>query len=85
MSDSAAIASLVTQLGYPTAPQQMEARLRKLLSRPEYATLVAESSEEVVGMVGAYFNHGLQFDSSYGRLIGLVVDGRWRGRDRFRR
>lgn len=80
MGDSIAIARLVTQLGYPTTPAEMEGRLKRLLSHPEYTTVVAETSNEVVGMVGAYVGHALEFDSRYGRLTGLIVDASWRRR-----
>ena len=80
MGDSSAIARLVTQLGYPTTPPEMEERLKRLLSHPEYTTIVAEASDHVVGLVGAYLRHALEFDSTYGRLTGLVVDEGWRRR-----
>jgi GNAT superfamily N-acetyltransferase len=80
IGDSSAIARLVTQLGYPTTPSEMEERLKRLLSHPEYTTIVAEASDQVVGLVGAYLGHALEFDPRYGRLTGLVVDDRWRGR-----
>jgi GNAT superfamily N-acetyltransferase len=80
IDDSSAIARLVTQLGYPTTPLEMEERLKPLLSHPEDTTIVAEASGQVVGLVGAYLGHALEFDSTYGLLTGLVVDERWRGR-----
>ena len=58
----------------------MEPRLQRLLTQPDYTTLVAEHSDEIVGLVGAYMGHALEFDPTYGRLTGLVVDERWRGR-----
>jgi len=58
----------------------MGERLLQLLARPEYITLVADVSGEVVGMVGASLGHALEFDGPYGRLTGLIVDARWRGR-----
>lgn len=79
-ADSGAIAGLVTELGYPVEPEQMEKRLLQLLARPEYTTLVVEISGEVVGMVGAYLAYALEFDGTYARLTGLIVDARWRGR-----
>ena len=79
-ADSAAIAALVTQLGYPVDPAAMAERLKQLCARPDYITLVAEVSGEVIGMVGAYLGYALEFDGPYGRLTGLVVDASWRGR-----
>jgi len=80
IGDAAPIAGLLTQLGYPTTPSNMEKRLGRLLSHPDYTTFVAASSGEIVGLVGAYLGHALEFDVRYGRFTGLVVDTRWRGR-----
>jgi len=79
-ADASAIAALVTQLGYPTAPAEMEQRLRRLLVQPEYTIVVAELAGEIAGLAAAYLGHALEFDSAYGQLTGLVVDERWRGR-----
>jgi GNAT superfamily N-acetyltransferase len=72
--------ALVTQLGYPTAPAEMEARLRRLLSHPDYTTIVAEASGRIIGMVGAYQGLALELDTPYALLTALVVDAGWRGR-----
>ena len=80
MSDAAVIASLVTQLGYPTCTGKMQERLGLLLARPDYVTLVAVSGEEVVGLVGAYLSLALEYTGTFGRLTGMVVDEKWRGR-----
>src|SRR5262245_35994948 len=80
ITDSSRIAGLLTQLGYPTTPAEMEDRLAVLLSHSDYATFVAETSGQVVGLVGAYLGLALEFDTRYGRLTGLVVDTDWRGR-----
>jgi GNAT superfamily N-acetyltransferase len=79
LSDSTAIAALVTQLGYPTAPADMKARLELLLPHPEHSMVVAETSGEVVGLVAAQVGNALEFNGTYGRINGLVVDARWRG------
>src|SRR5262245_7861960 len=44
ITDSSRIAGLLTQLGYPTTPAEMEDRLAVLLSHSDYATFVAETS-----------------------------------------
>jgi ribosomal protein S18 acetylase RimI-like enzyme len=80
LSDSAAIAALVSQLGYLTTPPEMKGRLERLLTHPEHAIIVAEASGDVVGLVAAQVGHGLEFNGTYGRITGLVVDSHWRGR-----
>ena len=80
LTDAPTIARLVTQLGYPTSSIQMEKRLQILLAHSDYITLVAEVSGSVVGLVGVYLGHAIEFSTTYGRLTGLVVDEKWRGR-----
>jgi GNAT superfamily N-acetyltransferase len=79
VADSASIADLVTQLGYPTTAAEMEQRLRRMLAHPDYVMIVAESSGELIALVGAYIGLAIEFDEPYGRLTGLVVRDRWRG------
>jgi sarcosine oxidase gamma subunit len=50
--DTAALARLMTQLGYPTSPAEMGERLEAILRSPGYYTVVAEAEEEVIGMAG---------------------------------
>lgn len=78
-ADAASIASLVTQLGYPSTPAEMTGRLKVLLSLPEYIIFVAEADGDIVGLVGAYMAYSLEFSGMYGRLITLIVDERHRG------
>ena len=79
-SDAPAVAALVTQLGYPTAPAEMRGRLERLLAHPEHSMVVAEAEGEVVGLVAAQLGYALEFDGVYCRINGLVVDAQWRGR-----
>jgi GNAT superfamily N-acetyltransferase len=79
VSDSPAIAGLVTQLGYPTSGEEMAVRLGAILARPEHILLIAETDGSIVGLVGANLALGLELNGPYGRLTGLVVDEAWRG------
>ena len=65
LSDSPAIAALVTQLGYPTAGTEMHGRLARLLADPDQAMIVAEASGDVVGLVSAQIGQTLEFDGIY--------------------
>jgi GNAT superfamily N-acetyltransferase len=80
IADATAIAALMTQLGYPSTPTQIEARLARMLAHPDYIALVAEAEDGVVALVLVHLEHGLEYDAIYGRIMGLVVDERWRGR-----
>lgn len=79
LNDSPAIASLITQLGYPTSPGQMRTRLEAILDQPEYRSFVAERNGEVVGFVGLGIEFFYERDGLCGRLLALVVDERFRG------
>jgi len=70
----------MTQLGYPSTPQDSQRRLTRMLAHADYAGVVAESDDEVVALVLVHLEHGLEYDAIYGRIMGLVVDDRWRGR-----
>ena len=77
--DASAIASLITQLGYPVSTEEMAGRVKILFSMPQYMTFVAEAGGDVVGLVGAYMGYSLEFSGMYGRLTALVVDEKCRG------
>jgi len=76
--DAAAIADLVTQLGYPTALASMEPRLKRVLSLSHHRIVVAETAGAVIGVAGACVDHGVELEA-YGRITALAVDERWRG------
>lgn len=80
LSDSTTIAALMTQLGYPSTPAQIETRLTRMLEHPDYAAVVADADGEVVALVLIHLERGLEYDAVYGRIMGLVIDERWRGR-----
>ena len=48
VADSQAIASLVSELGYPTSTSQMQRRLEVILNQPDYHTLVACGGGDIV-------------------------------------
>jgi N-acetylglutamate synthase-like GNAT family acetyltransferase len=75
--DAAAIAALLGQLGYPTAPGAVRARLARLDAEP----LVAEDAGAVVGLAAVQIMHVLEHDAPVARLTALVVraDARRRG------
>ena len=72
--DTHALAALMTQLGYPTDPDAMRARMERIASRADYVTFVAEAEGVVVGMAGAMRGWAHYQDEPYARLQALVVD-----------
>jgi len=78
-ADSAAVAGLMTDLGYPTTVGQMQARLEHLLDHPDYHAIVAEDGGRVVGLVGLGRGWYFEKDGGYVRVLALVVEAKRRG------
>ena len=77
-ADSAALARLATQLGYPTTAEQAARRAAEILSRSDHRVLVAEAAGEVVGWIHVAESETLESDRS-AEIAGLVVDEAFRG------
>ncbi|MBZ5513411.1 MAG: GNAT family N-acetyltransferase [Acidobacteriia bacterium] len=72
--DAERVAELATQLGYPSTPQQVGARLGHLLPRDEHAVYVAElGAGPVIGWVHVFVKHTAESDPQ-AEIGGLVVD-----------
>jgi GNAT superfamily N-acetyltransferase len=77
--DSAAVATLCGQLGYPTAAGDVARRLDRIAAQPLAALLVAEEQSRVVGWIHVAVTPVLESDL-YAEIAGLVVDADHRGR-----
>lgn len=80
LSDAAQVAGLITQLGYPTLPDEMAQRLTGLLADPGYATFVAEHDSSIIGVAGGAMARYYEKNGLYARLVVLVVSDKSRGR-----
>lgn len=71
--DVETIALLMADLGYPTPVREMQTKLKKIFSHPDYRTIVAVLNNEIVGFSGLM--RGLSFERSgkYVRVISFVV------------
>lgn len=72
LDDSAALAALSTELGYPTAPEVQRKRLALLLNRPEHAVFVAEAEGRIVGWLHVFLRPLVESDLA-AEIGGLVV------------
>jgi GNAT superfamily N-acetyltransferase len=79
-ADAAALADLLTQLGYPTRASEMEMRMEAIFADKNYATFVAVSEGEVCGMIGTFTCYSYEHNSPSGRILALVVSEKMRGR-----
>ena len=78
LTDVAPVARLSGQLGYPATDREVRERLRAILRRPDHAVFVAEINESVVvGWVQVHHTQPIVEDR-YARIVGLVVDERFR-------
>jgi predicted N-acetyltransferase YhbS len=73
-ADAAALAELMRQLGYPTTDAEMKARLRRILPRRDYRTVVALNGRVVVGMIGGAIFPTYGDNEPVGRIVALVVN-----------
>jgi len=77
-ADTAALAKLMGELGYPATTEQMGRRFSEINGEANYVTLVAEVQEAVVGMAGAFSGLAFESDDRYVRIIALVVTEEFR-------
>ena len=77
-SDVAAIAGLLTQLGYPVEPPTVEVRLQRLAVVGD-RVVVGELSGEVVGLGHLQVAPAIEYDRPAAKIAALVVDEAHRG------
>ena len=80
LRDAPALARLMTGLGYATKTSEMSERLQSILANPHFATLVAVNGEEVSGMIGLFAHSSYEHNDLSGRILALIVAGRFRRR-----
>ncbi len=79
--DVPVLAELAAQLGYPSTPEQIAARLAALWDLPGHTVLVAvdPAAGTVIGWIHVGSTRWLESEP-YAEIGGLVVDSGWRGR-----
>jgi hypothetical protein len=83
LNDAPAIANLSTQLGYPSRPEETEARLRDILDRADGAILIADEEGAVDGWLQVAGTHYIDSDP-FALITGLVLSGvNWRYNGRY--
>ena len=74
LEDAAALAELMTALGYPSSPEQMQRRIATHAQSTLSAVFVAVSAVRVVGLISFYCLPAFHADDHLGRITSLVVD-----------
>lgn len=77
--DETSIALLLSQLGYPTSPDQMRLRLARIEQRGGITSLVAVEAEQVIGFAAVERFASFSDDQPVGRVVVMVVDEQRRG------
>ena len=78
MEDSAALASLMCELGYKTTAAQMKKRLESILANSDYQTFVATIDDKIFGMIGTFSQPSYEHDDRSGRILALAVSKKLR-------
>lgn len=73
LTDAAALAQLMCELGYETTKSEMETRLRGIAADDRYRTFVATHDGEVCGMIGTLASLSYEHNDQGGRLLALVI------------
>jgi ribosomal protein S18 acetylase RimI-like enzyme len=76
--DAERVASLMTELGYPSAAADVQDRLRRSLVSPTSCCLVAQSAGEVVGLMSAELVPYFPTGATVCRVTALVVSSEQR-------
>jgi GNAT superfamily N-acetyltransferase len=77
-NDAAAVADLLTQLGYPTSAKEMSKRFMSILADRNFGTFVAVSDGRICGMIGLNICRSYEHNDRGGRILGLVIDRSFR-------
>ena len=77
--DSARLAALSTELGYPMSPDEAAGRLAEISEHGDHALLVAEADGRVSGWIQVSLPRIFETPTS-AEIAGLVVDSETRGR-----
>jgi ribosomal protein S18 acetylase RimI-like enzyme len=78
LSDAAALAMLMGELGYATTTAEMRERLRSILRDKVFRTFVAEIDDQVCGMIGTLTHASHEHNDPSGKIIALVVSKKHR-------
>ncbi|MFO1054542.1 MAG: GNAT family N-acetyltransferase [Planctomycetota bacterium] len=80
LADAAPLAHLMTELGHPTTPAELQHRYAAWESEGNIAFVAANDAGELLGVVTLHRMHVLHRPLPVGRITALVVDRRLHGR-----
>lgn len=71
--DTHKLSDLMDQLGYPSENSKIQKRFNKILSLPDYKTIIAEIDGKLAGFIGMCKQMAYETDDPYIRVLALVV------------
>jgi ribosomal protein S18 acetylase RimI-like enzyme len=78
-NDAAALAQLISELGYETTKSEMQMRLERIAIDERYRTFVAVHGGKVCGMIGTLTSLSYEHNDPGGRVLALVTLTTMRG------
>ena len=73
ISDAAALAQLMCELGYETTKSEMQRRMERIAVDERYRTFVAMRDGKVCGMIGTVTNPSYEHNDPSGRILALAT------------
>ena len=73
MTDAAALAQLICELGYETSTAEMQQRLQSILSDARFRTFIAEVDDQICGMIGTLICPSYEHNDPGGRILALAI------------
>ena len=73
INDAAALAELMSELGYETTESKMQTRMEAISTDERYRTFVAVLDGKVCGMIGTLSTPNYEHDDPGGRILALAT------------
>lgn len=71
--DLESICKLINELGYATSTEEMQTRMKRIVTHPDYRTIVALKQNQVLGFAGVFHCLFWEQNGSYIKIQSLVV------------
>ena len=73
LTDAAALAQLMCELGYETTKSEMQMRMERIAADERFRTFVAVHDGKVCGMIGTVTSLSYEHNDSGGRILALAT------------
>jgi ribosomal protein S18 acetylase RimI-like enzyme len=80
INDAAALAQLMSELGYETTESEMQTRMARISADDRYRTFVAVLDGKVCGMIGTLTSLSYEHNDPGGRILAIAISSTMRRR-----